>query len=63
MSPNFPATALLAAGAVRFFANCLESDGVLVPMFTLCHLFGSFYSVTLAESIIVMFVHRLHINT
>ena len=61
--PKFPATALLAAGAVRSFANCPKSDGVLVPMFARFHLFGSFYSVTFAESITVMFVHRLHINT
>ena len=61
--PKFPATALLAAGAVRSFANCPKSDGVLVPMFTLFQLFGSFYRVTLAESITVMFVHRLDIDT
>ena len=62
MSPNFPATPLLAAGAVRSFANCHKSDGVLVPMFASFHLFGRFYSVTIAESIIVMFVHRTDID-
>ena len=32
-------------------------------MFTLFHLFGSFYSVTLAESITLMFVHFKDIDT
>ena len=37
--------------------------GVLVPMFASFHLFGSFQSVTLAESIAVMFVHFIDIDT